>query len=174
MVEQWLSISWEEVWLIPLSAAAMLVAATIVIRMVGPRALSKMTNTDFVVTVALGSVVAGTVSTSTSLANGALALTMLLVLQFVLAWLRRHTAIESVVDNDPLLLMDGQEVLDEHLTQARVTENDLRAKLREANVTHMDQVLAVVLETTGDLSVLHGDGPLDRRLLDGVRCPDSA
>ncbi len=55
-----------------------------------------------------------------------------------------------------------------------MTRSDVYAKLREANVIALDQALAVVLESTGNVSVLHGDGPLDRRLLDGVRIPDGA
>ncbi len=35
-------------------------------------------------------------------------------------------------------------------------------------MTDRGQVLAVVLETTGDISVLHGSGPLDELLLEGV------
>lgn len=39
----------------------------------------------------------------------------------------------------------------------KVTESDLRAKLREANVLELSQVQAVVFETTGDIAVLHSD-----------------
>ena len=44
------------------------------------------------------------------------------------------------------------------------------AKLREANVTRFEQIHAVIAETTGDISVLHGppDETLDTGLLDGV------
>ncbi len=50
--------------------------------------------------------------------------------------------------------MAGNRFLDENL---RRTEDDVRAKVREADVQNYDQVLAVVLETTGDISVGHGD-----------------
>ena len=53
-----------------------------------------------------------------------------------------------------------------------MTEDDIYGKLREANVLDFDQVQAVVLESTGDISVLHGD-PRDKRLnpalLQGVK-----
>jgi uncharacterized membrane protein YcaP (DUF421 family) len=52
-----------------------------------------------------------------------------------------------------------------------MTRSELRAKLREANVLEWSQIRAVVLETTGDVSVLHGDEggtPLDPSLLEGV------
>ncbi|MDO6471263.1 YetF domain-containing protein [Maribacter sp. 1_MG-2023] len=35
------------------------------------------------------------------------------------------------------------------------------AKLREANVLQLSQVKAVIFETTGDISVLHSDKPID-------------
>ncbi|WP_311199201.1 YetF domain-containing protein [Leisingera caerulea] len=58
-------------------------------------------------------------------------------------------------------------ILEAALTATRVAESDLIAKLREANVKDLSQVSAVVLETTGDISVLHGDH-LQDRLLSGV------
>jgi hypothetical protein len=83
-----------------------------------------------------------------------------------------------LIDNTPTVLMVGQQMLDDHLRATRVTRGDVRAKLREANVLRYDQVHAVVLEKTGDISVLHGDGPLDSDLLRDVRgrellAPDS-
>ena len=50
----------------------------------------------------------------------------------------------------------------------RVEEDDLIAKLREANVCDLSDVRAVVLETTGDITVLHGSR-LQERLLNGVQ-----
>lgn len=48
-------------------------------------------------------------------------------------------------------------ILHEALPYTRVAKDDLIAKLREANVLDLSQVRAVILETTGDVSVLHGD-----------------
>ncbi len=60
-----------------------------------------------------------------------------------------------MVDNKPLFLMIREEILWDNLKKARVTEGDLRAKLREANVIELSEVKAVIFETTGDISVLH-------------------
>ncbi len=79
-----------------------------------------------------------------------------------------------MIDNRPLLLMVGREMLDDNLRQARVTADDLRSKLREANVLNYDQLRAVVLEQTGDVSVLHGDADLDPDLLSNVRDDERA
>jgi uncharacterized membrane protein YcaP (DUF421 family) len=39
-----------------------------------------------------------------------------------------------------------------------VTEDELRGKLREANVIQMSEVRAVILESTCDVSVIHTRG----------------
>lgn len=155
--------------LVTLSSVLVIIAVTVVIRLIGLRSLSKMTSTDFAVTVAIGSIVGGVASSSNSLANGVLAIAVLLVFQALITRYRRAAGPGTFVDNEPLLLMVDGVFRDEALASTRVTEHDVIAKLREANVTRMDDVLAVVLETTGDVSVIHGDGPLDDRLLGGVR-----
>lgn len=169
MISDWLTTSVEELWLVPLSAALILVVAIAIVRISGLRSLSKMSSFDFLVTVALGSILATVAATSTSLVNGALASASLLAVQAAIARARRSDWIESLVDNEPQLLMRGSVMDQEAMTKCRVTTSDVIAKLREANVTRYDQVLAVVLETTGDISVLHGEGPLEEGLLEGVR-----
>ena len=93
----------------------------------------------------------------------------LFVAQYVLAKMRKSTDnVENVLSNKPMLLMrDG--VMDEAaLRSARVTKSDVIAKLRESNALSLDKVRADVLESTGDISVLHGD-TFDDRLLDNVQ-----
>ncbi len=169
MFADWIWTSWERVGLILLSAVLMIAAVVVIIRVIGLRSLSKMSSFDFAVTVAIGSVLGGAVSTSTSVADGAFAIASLLAVQAVVAALRRFTRFAKAVDNVPTLLMSDGEFLGEALDRCRVTKADVVAKLREANVLTTSEVRAVVLETTGDISVLHGSTPMDPSLLDGVR-----
>ena len=147
---------------------------TVVVRFIGLRAFSKMAAFDFVATVATGSLLASAataVEWSTFL-QASLSIAAILLTQMVVAWLRRRTTLaKSVLENQPrLLVRDG--VFDrDAMNQTRVTDGDIRAKLREANVLDLREVRAVVLETTGDISVLHGDR-LDRNLLEGVKTAD--
>jgi uncharacterized membrane protein YcaP (DUF421 family) len=79
---------------------------------------------------------------------------------------------DALTDNDPVVLMRGSQVQWEALRASGVTVDDLRAKLREANVLAYDQIRAVVMESTGDIAVLHGEAggtQLDPDLLTGVR-----
>ena len=169
MIENWLSTSWTEVWLVVVSAIAIVLTLVAVIRVVGLRSLSKMSTFDFAVTIALGSVLGGVAASSTSLLDGMIAVVALLATQTTIALLRQRTSAGEIVDNTPMLLMRDGEFIDDALRHTRVTRSDVFAKLREANAIRLDQVHAVVLESTGDVSVLHGDGPLDHLLLDGVR-----
>lgn len=114
-----------------------------------------MSSFDFAMTVAIGSIIASTVlSTSVSLIQGIVGLASVYILQISAAYLRRYPVVGKIIDNTPLLLMDGSNILEDNLRKARVTEGDLRSKLREANVLQLSQVKAVVFETTGDISVL--------------------
>ena len=76
--------------------------------------------------------------------------------------------IENVLSNKPRLLMRDGVMNEEALKAARVTKSDVIAKLRESNALDFDKVRAVILESTGDISVLHGDH-FDDRLLENVR-----
>ncbi len=172
MTENWLSTSWTEVWLVVVSAIAIVLTLVAVIRVVGLRSLSKMSSFDFAVTIALGSVLGGVAASSTSLLNGMIAVVALLATQTTIALLRQRTSAGVIVDNTPMMLMRDGQFIDETLRHTRVTRADVLAKLREANAIRLDQVHAVVLESTGDVSVLHGDGPVDDLLLDGVRGAD--
>jgi uncharacterized membrane protein YcaP (DUF421 family) len=91
----------------------------------------------------------------------------IMLLQRMVAIARRNSGIEKVVDNQPTLLMVGPEMIEENMHSARITPADLRGKLRAAGITEWSQVQAVVLETTGDVSVLSGTS-LDPSLLEGV------
>lgn len=144
-------------------------------RVIGLRAFAKFTAYDFAFTVAIGSIISSTLTSSTSVAHGAFAIGGLLFLTFTFSYLqRKYTVLNKVISNAPLLLMDGHTILYENLKSARIEEAQLISKLREANVLNFDQVYAVVLESTGDISVLHttngkANENFDKKLLSGVR-----
>ena len=144
----------------------------IVTRIIGLRSFAKFTTFDFAFTVAVGSAVAAILTSSTSFAQGAIAIFCLLLLTAIFAWLQQKSdLVDKLMSNKPLLLMDGETILEDNLHAARVSRDQLIAKLREANVSRFSQVLAVVLETTGDISVIHttDDIELEDRLLTNVR-----
>jgi uncharacterized membrane protein YcaP (DUF421 family) len=170
----WIRAAKDAPLMIVLSAVALYVLLILYTRLVGLRSFSKMSAFDFAITIAIGSILASvTLWQKPTLLEGAVALGVLFGLQFVVGNLRKRVpGVTALIDNRPLLLMDGTEVLSDHLRRANMTEADLRAKLREANVTRLEQVRAVVMESTGDVSVLHAppDAPaIDDALLADVQ-----
>lgn len=147
-------------------------AVVLFTRLAGLRSFSKMSSFDFAITIAIGSVIASTIVLDrVSLLAGTFALALIYGLQVVAAALRKRWALgRRLLDNRPILLMARGELLRDNLRRARVTEEDIRAKLREANVHSLDRVHAVVFETTGDVTVLHGepDDNLDLAILHDV------
>ncbi len=158
-----LFITWQVAGLVLVIAAVGLTTVIVLARLHGLRSFAKMAPHDFATTVAIGSVLAGTAMASVPLFQGMAALVGLFIAQLFYQRWRIHGG-DRFIDNTPVLLMRGQTVQWQALHTTGVTTDDLRAKLREANVLHYGQVRAVVLESTGDIAVLHGSD--DETLLD--------
>lgn len=143
----------------------------VLVRIVGLRSFSKMTAFDFVTTIAIGSLLAGaSMATSwTAFFQAALAMLFLLIVQWVLALVRlKSERMRDAIANTPVLLMENGRFCEEALRHTRVAREDVLAKIRGANALSLEAVRAVILENTGDISVLHGDD-VDEAVLDGVK-----
>jgi len=143
----------------------------VLIRLNGLRSLSKMTNFDFVMTIALGSLLATAAGADSWQVFGQslAAQAALFFVQWSTAQLRQSSdTVETAMQNAPVFLMRDGKFCEDALEKTRVAKSDVIAKLREANALDLSKVKAVVLETTGDVSVLHGDS-LDERLIENVR-----
>ena len=166
----------EETWLDLIARGIILSAigmawVTVLIRIVGLRSLSKMTNFDFVMTVALGSVLASAVTADkwTTFGQCLAAMVGLFLVQVSAARIRKASdRAEDIMQNQPIFLFRDGEFCDDALTSSRVSRSDVIAKMREANCLTLDSARAVVLEATGDVSVLHGEA-LDERLVEDVK-----
>lgn len=171
----WITTTGTALLMVALSGLGIYLVLLALTRIAGLRSFSKMSSFDFAITVAMGSLLAATILTkSPPLVQGIMGLIVLFGIQYLISRLRRHTGfVARMVDNKPLLLMAGPDVISANLDRARMTEEDLKSKLRLAGVAHPDQVLAVVMESTGDVSVLKrsdtAEGGLDLGLFSGVR-----
>ena len=148
-----------------------MVWVVVLVRINGLRSFSKMTNFDFVMTVAVGSLLASASQTNNweAFLQAMLAMAPLFLVQSVTARMRRQSdTIEAEMQNTPVILLRNGQIIESALAETRVARSDLMAKLREANVLDIQQVKAVVLETTGDISVLHGHHCADE-ILEGTR-----
>jgi uncharacterized membrane protein YcaP (DUF421 family) len=152
------------------------VVLVVFLRLSGKRTLSKMNAFDLVVTVALGSTLATIlVSREVPLADGLVALALLIGLQYVVAWASvRSTRFENLVKSTPSLLLLRGELQTEQLRRNRVSVDEVRAAVRTAGIPDYRHAGAVVLETDGTFSVISAEqlGPDDvLRGLDADRHP---
>ncbi|WP_418318947.1 DUF421 domain-containing protein [Piscinibacter sakaiensis] len=136
------------------------VLLVIFLRASGKRTLSKLNAFDLVVTVSFGSTLATILlNKDVTLAQGALALLLLITMQFLVTWSSvRWRSIKSVVSSEPSLLLYRGELLGDALHATRVTEDEVLAAVRGSGIAALDEVEAVVLETDGSLSVVRAPG----------------
>lgn len=163
--------TWGEALSVIIAAAAIYALLISWSRLIGPRSFSQMTAFDIGVTVALGAIVGGTATGATPLWGGALGLSVLFAIRGVVARLRR-LGLDRIVDNRPILVMARERILDDRLLDAQITRDDLLEALRGAGITRVSQVLAVVVERNGDLSVLREDEHFDQVLFSPVQGAD--
>ncbi len=132
----------------------------LLIRFIGLRSLSKMTSYDFVITLATGSLVAQAAGADGwgGYLQALTAIGALMMLQAGLELARRRgDRIGAIITNEPVLLARDGRFIDRAMRRTRTTRAEVFAHLRTRGIADMAGVSAVILETTGDLSVLTSD-----------------
>ena len=130
----------------------------LLLRASGKRTLSKMNAFDLVVTVALGSTLATILlSRGVALAEGLLALTLLIFLQFAVTWSSvRSSTVQRLVKDKPKLLFYEGRFLRDAMRAERVTEEEIESAMRQQGIAKLEEVGAAVLETDGSVTIIPG------------------
>ena len=152
----WLFTSWESLGRTAASGALAYVVLVALLRVSGKRTLSKMNAFDFVVTVAFGSLLASvTLSDSVSVADGALALALLVFAQYAVTWLSvRSEGFQRLIKASPTLVFYRGSFLDAEMRRQRVTREEVLSAIRESGALSPSDVGAVIIETQGTLTVM--------------------
>ena len=132
----------------------------LLLRISGKRTLTKLNAFDLVVTVALGSTLATVLlSKSVALAEGVLALALLIFLQYGIAWLSvRSPRFQSFIKAEPTLLVHRGRFLEGAMRAQRITREEVLAAVRASGAAEVGEIAAIVLETDGSISVIPGGG----------------
>ena len=125
----------------------------------GKRTSSKMNSFDWIVTVALGSLLSsGIMLKDVYLVEVLLAVGMLVALQHLLTKLTaRYRTIAKIVKSEPVLLLRDGQMLTDAMCQERIGEEEIVAAIRASGAATLGAVMAVILETDATLSVLLHD-----------------
>lgn len=171
---------WDYVGITPVAAVAV-VCATValylsfiaLVRVLGQRVLSSLSTFDLLVVIVLGAVIGrAALGYTPTLAAGLICIATLVILEGIIGQVRSRPTWGRWVNSQPVLLMTGSTVLWKHLARYHVTEEELRAALRQVGVRSDREVAAVILEGNGKLSVLRRGVPVDPSMLAGVRGAD--
>lgn len=131
-------------------------ALVVAIRISGKRTLSKMNAFDFIVTIALGSCLAATsLNKNIALAEGVVVYSTLIGLQFIITWLSvRVRKVKEIVGGQPVLLLYKGQLLNDVIKKQRITIEEIYASCRKQGITSLNEVDVIVLEATGDITVI--------------------
>ena len=126
------------------------------IKIMGKRTTSQLNSFDWLVTVAMGSIVASVVmQKDTPLLNAVLAIIFLMGLQYLITKLMFHFPFwKRMVRSEPrVLLYQGKFLLD-NMQKERIVKSEILAAAREKGFADLQEIYSVVMETDASLSVI--------------------
>jgi uncharacterized membrane protein YcaP (DUF421 family) len=124
------------------------------LRISGKRTLAKLNAFDLVVTVALGSTLSAILlQESIALAEGALALGLLILMQFIVTYISvRWQPFAKAVRSEPTLLARNGDFCSEAMRRERVTTDEVLSAIRSSGGHDVADVAYLVLESDGTIS----------------------
>jgi uncharacterized membrane protein YcaP (DUF421 family) len=125
------------------------------LRISGKRTLAKLNAFDLVVTVALGSTLSAILlQESVALAEGAAALGLLILMQYIVTTLSvRSRSFARAVRSEPSLLVKDGRCCTATMRRERITAAEALSAIRSSGGHTLDDARTVILESDGTLSV---------------------
>lgn len=165
--------SWDSITRTVIITILAYIAMVFVLRVSGKRTLSKMNAFDFIVTIALGSSLATVaLNKSITLADGVVAFTLFIFLQYLITWLSvRVKMVKKLVTSEPKLLLYNGELLLDALKKERITVEEIYVAARNKGIPELDNVALIVLETTGELTIISQGSSLNAETMSDVQKP---
>jgi len=148
--------SWTGIGRVLLVGALAYLGLVLLLRISGKRTLSKLNAFDFVVTVALGSILATILlSKDVALAEGLIAFALLIGLQWIVTWTSTRVApFRKLIRSEPALLLRNGELVRSTMKRERITEDEVLSAIRDSGGSRLEEAQAVFLESDGSLTAL--------------------
>lgn len=128
----------------------------VLLRVTGKRQVGQLAPFDLVLLLVLSNAVQNSMNAGdNSLIGGLIAASTLIALNYVVAMLTyRSKRIEALVEGRPQLLIHNGRLIAAALNEARMTNHELNAALRQAGCSSVEEVHYAVLENNGSVSVV--------------------
>lgn len=152
---QALGLTWTEAWLVVVTAVGTYIAMLLLSRIFGQRQFTQATTYDLAFIFAIGSLVGRVILVRTSLGAAVLGLVVMFSLHAATGWLHHHVpTFHRLTQNRPILLALSGEVLETALRDAHTSDLEVYEAIRLQGLASLEDTLAVVLERSGELSVI--------------------
>jgi uncharacterized membrane protein YcaP (DUF421 family) len=128
----------------------------VLMRIVGRRELSSLEPFDLILLVILGDAVQqGLTQDDYSLTGAILAVGTIAILQVSVSWANfKFPKLRSVLDGEPVVIIQDGKPIEKNLKRERVTLDDLAEEARKQNIAKFEDVKWAVMETSGEISFI--------------------
>ena len=125
-------------------------------RIVGRRELSSLEPFDLILLIVLGDLVQqGVTQSDYSVTGLILAAGTIALMQAAVSYLNfRFKRVRTVLDGEPIVLVEDGRVLERNLRRERLTHGELEEQARLSQIDSLDKVRWAVLETSGQISFI--------------------
>ena len=130
------------------------------VRLMGKRQIGELQMTEFISAVMLSEAAVFPITDrDIPLLYGLLPLVVISSIEVILALLcRTFTPIRHLLEGKPILLVENGQYKEENLTRTRISREEVDTQIRVFGLEDISQVDKVVLEPTGQMSVLPKEG----------------
>src|SRR5436190_12094162 len=132
----------------------------LLLRVVGRRELAQMQPIDFVLLIVLGDAIQqGLTQDDYSVTGALITIFTIAAIQVAVGFISYRSArVRTVLEGEPVVLIEDGRVLDRNLRRARIAEDELAEEARLSQVTSLEDVAWAVLETSGKVSIIPKKG----------------
>jgi uncharacterized membrane protein YcaP (DUF421 family) len=141
---------------IVLRAVVLYVFIVFVMRVIGRRELSSMTPFDLVLLIILGDAIQqGLTQDDYSVTGAILAVATIATLQVFTSYLSyRSKKARTVLEGDPIVLVDHGQIVQGNLKRERMTEDEVAEEMRQQQIASLDEVEWAIIEANGAISFI--------------------
>lgn len=125
-------------------------------KITGQRQIGRLTLLDFIISITIGSIAAGTLNNSrTNLLIAMLTIATLTIIDLLLNYISlKYSKIRRIFQGEPIILIKNGELLEDTMRKAKINLDDLLMELRLKKLPNLADTEFAVLEPNGKISVI--------------------
>lgn len=165
-MDAWFNVNWKELFVPSIPIFELIIRASLVylvlfwvLRLLPSRQLGTLGITDLLVVVLFAEAAQNAMATNyTSITEGAILVGTVIFWSYFLNFLGyKFPPFQRFLNPPPLLLVKNGRVIDRHMQQELITEDELMSKLRQQGVEFIADVKKAYIESDGSISVIAKD-----------------